>query len=241
MGEELATRIILPKMKKETENKMESKLNHLDSKIICEERIQYVSMKDLSLFQKSLNESIVKMEEDLKKELWLISKQLKDIPNVLKRLEKVETKLYETREMIAVTNQRLLLEEDKFELIEKKLENIHKDYNKKLEKCNNKVNSMKSDNDKLLEKLESNNTSRVERMNEQNRHIDVRFLELEGRINNIPNVKVIDIDTLQLKREIERLDEFIVQNKMGNNQINKDVSQKRLKKMKVMKRMIYRR
>ena len=75
-------------------------------------KVQYVSMKDLSLFQKSLNESIVKMEEDLKKELWLISKQLKDIPNVLKRLEKVETELYETREMIAVTNQRLLLEED---------------------------------------------------------------------------------------------------------------------------------
>ena len=222
MEEELATRIILPKMEKETENKMESKLNNLESKIICEERIQYVSMKDLSLFQKSLNESIVKMEEDLKKELWLISKQLKDIPNVLKRLEKVETELYETREMIAVTNQRLLLE-DKFELIEKKLENIHKDYNKKIEKCNNKVNSMKSDNDKLLEKLESNNISRVERMNEQNRHIDERFLELEGRINNIPNVKVIDIDILQLKREIERLDEFIVQNKMGNNQINKDI------------------
>ena len=111
-------------MEKETENKMESKLSNLESKIICEERIQYVSMKDLSLFQKSLNESIVKMEEDLKKELWLISKQLKDIPNVLKRLEKVETELYETREMIAVTNQRLLLEEDKFELIEKKLENI---------------------------------------------------------------------------------------------------------------------
>ena len=106
------------------------------------------------------------MEEDLKKELWLISKQLKDIPNVLKRLEKVETELYETREMIDVTNQRLLLEEDKFGLIEKKLENIHKDYNKKIEKCSNKVNSMKSDNDKLLEKLESNNTSRVERMNQ---------------------------------------------------------------------------
>ena len=145
MGEELAARIILPKMEKETENKMESKLNILESKIICEERIQYVSMKDLSLFQKSLNESIVKMEEGLKKELWLISKQLKDIPNVLKRLEKVETELYETREMIAVTNQRLLLEEDKFELIEKKLENIHKDYNKKIEKCSNKVNSMKPD------------------------------------------------------------------------------------------------
>ena len=42
MEEELATRIILPKMEKETENKMESKLSNLESKIICEERIQYV-------------------------------------------------------------------------------------------------------------------------------------------------------------------------------------------------------
>ena len=45
-------------------------------------------------------------------------------------------------------------------------------------------------------------------------------------------LKVIDIDTLQLKREIERLDEFIVQNKMGNNQINIDISQKRIEKNK---------
>ena len=123
----------------------------------------------------------MKLGEDLKNELRLVSYQLKDIANVLQRSDKTEKEIYDTRVTIADMNQRLLLKEEEIELIEKKVENNHKDYNKKIEKCTKIVNSMKTDNDKLLEKLENNNTISVERLNEQNRFL--HFYKKEAKIS----------------------------------------------------------
>ena len=103
--------------------------------------------------------------------------------------------------------------------LKKKIDNYQKDTNKKMEKWINKVNNISNNNDNLLINLENNTQVNFQRQKEQYHQIDEKILQLEKEIKKIPNVKVIDIDTLDLKRKIEKIDEYIYHN-MNTNRPN---------------------